>query len=83
MTQELTARQKQQIADLPREVRERVESMIHAGFFYRMKLNEIVNRAFMMLAYEHEKRAEETLAATAERRERENENADRQPTNKN
>lgn len=80
MTRELNARQKQQIADLPKDVRERVESMINAGIFDWMTIEGIASSAFLMLAYEHEKRTKAILAATAERRKKENENANRQPT---
>lgn len=45
MTRELNARQKQQVADLPEDIRARVETMIETGWFERLTLTEIIDRA--------------------------------------
>ena len=75
MTRKLNARQKRQIADLPKDAREKVETLIKAGYLQRLTLTEIIDRAYSMLSYEADKRIEAFWVAEEERREKEKANA--------
>ena len=45
MTRKLNARQKLRVADLPKGIRVRVETMIKEGYLDRLTLTEIIDRA--------------------------------------
>ncbi len=75
MARTLTEQQKQKVADLPRDARDKVEMLVKAGYLQRLTLREIIDRAYAILSYEADKRIEAFWVAEGERREKEKANA--------